>query len=107
MARQRWYLLLVVSTLPVLTIACNSAQDRTDRRRARAEQACQDAVMRQLSSRATAQFAPDSEHVFYDSLGAAAVTGVVTTVARPRKFACILNPATDTTWTLSAARLLD
>jgi hypothetical protein len=84
-----------------------SEQDASDRRRARAEQSCEEAVRGQLANRATAQFTADSEHVFYDSLGGAAVTGVVTTVSGARKFACLLTPASESTWTMSAARLLN
>lgn len=82
-------------------------QDAADHRRLLAKQACEEGVRDQLASRATAQFVSDSEHVYYDSTGGAGVTGVVSTVAGQRNFACILNPASDSTWTVSAARLLN
>jgi hypothetical protein len=94
--------------MPALVLACQSSQqDQSDRRRTLAEKSCEDAVRGQLSSRATAQFFADSEHVYYDSAGGAAVSGTVSTVDAPRKFACLLKPATESTWVLSAARLLN
>ena len=88
--------------------ACQSADsDRTARRRDAARQMCESAVLDQLPSRATATFSGDKEHVFYDSTGGAGVTGVVATASGPRDFACILKPATDSTWGLSASRLMN
>jgi hypothetical protein len=108
MARSQGYRLIVLLILPAMSAACRSAdQDRADRRRALAQQTCEDGVRDQLSSRATAQFSKDNEHVFYDSTGGAGVTGVVSTGTQQRNFACILNPANDSTWSLSAARLVN
>lgn len=99
---------MVLLALSALLASCQSSgQDAGERRRARAILDCEDGVRGQLASRATAQFNPDSEHVFYDSLGGAAVTGVVQARPSPRKFACILTPATESTWVLTAARLLN
>jgi hypothetical protein len=98
----------VALALATLTSACTSSgQDATDRRRSLARQTCEDAVRGQLSSRATAQFPSDSEHVYYDSAGGAAVAGAVATSTGVRSFACVLKPATDSTWTISDARLLN
>ena len=108
MARSPRYLFIVLALLPVLASACHSAdQDRAERRRTLAQQTCEDAVRDQLASRATAQFSSDSEHVYYDSTGGAGVTGVVSTTSGQRNFACVLKPATDSTWLLSAAQLLN
>lgn len=108
MARSLGYLLLIGSMLPVLAAGCHSAdQDRADRRRDLAKQTCEDGVRDQLPSRATAQFTGDNEHVYYDSAGGAAVTGAVSTPTGQRNFACIIKPATDSTWSLFAARLLN
>jgi len=98
-------ILLALSAL--LTSCQSSGQDASDRRRARAVSDCEEAVRGQLASRATAQFNPDSEHVFYDSVGGAAVMGLVRVLPSPRKFACILTPATESTWVLTEARLLN
>lgn len=108
MARSHGYRLIVLLILPALSSACQSAdQDRADRRRSLAQQTCEDGVRDQLSSSATAQFSKDNEHVFYDSTGGAGVTGVVLAGIRQRNFACVLNPASDSTWSLSAARLMN
>lgn len=108
MARTAAYLLVSILAIPALVLACSSSQqDQSDRRRVLAEQNCEDAILGQLSSRATAQFDPDSEHVYYDSAGGAAVSGTVMAVGTPRKFACILKPATESTWVLSGARFLN
>lgn len=84
-----------------------SEQDATARRRTAARQTCEAAVSNQLASGATATFNASSEHVYYDSLGGAAVSGVVASAAGNRNFACILKPLGDSGWTLSAARLLN
>jgi len=108
MAQNRPSTSLVFLALSALLASCQSSgQDASARRRDRAVSDCEEAVRGQLASRATAQFNSDSEHVFYDSLGGAAVTGLVSAVPRPRKFACILTPATESTWVLTAARLLN
>lgn len=108
MEHLRTSLLVMIIALPALVGGCQSSQqDTSDRRKALAESTCEEAVLSQLASRATARFSSDSEHVFYDSTGGAAVTGVVATVTSPRKFACILQPASESTWVLSAARLLN
>ena len=108
MTRSRGYLIVLIVAVPLAVAACSSAdQDRTDARRDRAKQACEDAVKDQLSSRATAHFVTDSEHVYYDSTGGAAVAGVVTTASGQRNFACILKSATDSTWLLTEARLIN
>jgi hypothetical protein len=92
----------------LLAMGCSTAeQDRVAQRRMRAQKTCEDAVSDQLASRSTAQFATDDEHVYYDSAGGAGVTGVVTTPRGQRNFACILKSDTDSTWSLSAARLLN
>jgi hypothetical protein len=107
-ARSRGYLIILMLALPLVAAACSGAdQDRTDARRALAQQTCESAVSDQLASRATAHFDSDSEHVYYDSTGGAAVAGVVTTASGQRNFACILKPATDSTWLLTDARLLN
>ncbi|MEO6865919.1 MAG: hypothetical protein ABI229_10740 [Gemmatimonadaceae bacterium] len=107
--RSRAYPFLLGSILTVLTVAaCHGAdQDSADRRRSLAQQTCESGVRDQLASRATAQFPSDSEHVYYDSTGGAGVTGVVSTGTGQRNFACILKPASDSTWILSAAQLLN
>ena len=88
--------------------ACAGAdQDRTAARRVLAQRNCENAVSDQLASRATAQFLDDSEHVYYDSVGGAAVAGIVATATGQHNFACILKPATDSTWLLTEARLLN
>ena len=108
MVQSHRYHPIVLVTLALVFSACQSPdQDRADRRRALAQQTCDDAVRDQLSSRATARFSSDDEHVFYDSTGGAGVTGVVSTDSRQRNFACILSSATDSTWTLTAARLMN
>ena len=108
MAQTRASCPVLILALSALTVACQSSQqDQSDRRHARALATCEEAVRGQLASRATAQFDPDSEHVYYDSAGGAAVSGVVQALPSPRKFACILTPATESTWVLSAARLLN
>lgn len=108
MAQNRGSVSVILLALSALLSSCQSSgQDASERRRVRAMSDCEDAVRSQLASRATAQFNPDSEHVFYDSLGGAAVTGVVRAVPSPRKFACLLTPATESTWVLTAARLLN
>ena len=107
MARSRGYLFVISVALPVIGVACRTAdQDRADRRRLLAEQTCEQAVSEQLASRATARFFSDSEHVYYDSIGGAAVAGVVATPTGQRSFACVLKPESDSTWLLSVARLL-
>jgi hypothetical protein len=89
-------------------IACQSSQlDRSHRRQANAKANCEEAIRGHLASRATAQFDADNEHVFYDSLGGAAVSGSVSASGTLRQFACILTPASETTWVLSQARLLN
>jgi hypothetical protein len=108
MAWLRGYLLAVMPLLAGLALACHdSDQDRKAHRRDLARQMCEDAVRDRLASRATAQFAAGDEHVYYDSLGGAGVSGIVATAAGQRRFACLLTPASDTTWNLSAAQLLD
>jgi hypothetical protein len=111
MVRSRAYLLAITSILGILSglvWACGgSDQDRGQRRRDLARRMCESAVLDHLTSRATAHFAPDDEHVYYDSVGGAAVSGIVATVSGQRNFACVLTPESDTTWTLAAARLLD
>jgi hypothetical protein len=101
-------MVIVALSLGTLSSACHSSgQDATERRRALARQVCEEGVRGQLTSRATAQFLSDSEHVYYDSTGGAAVAGAVSTSTGQRSFACVLRPATDSTWTLSDARLLN
>lgn len=90
-----------------LTSCQSSGQDASARRRVRAMADCEEAVRGQLAARATAHFDADSEHVFYDSLGGAAVMGVVHVLPSPRKFACLLTPASESTWVLTAARFLN
>jgi hypothetical protein len=108
MAWMRGYLLAVTALLAGLVLACGgSDQDRKAHRNDLARQMCEDAVRDRLASRATAQFAASDEHVYYDSVGGAGVAGIVTTAAGQRRFACLLKPASDTTWDLSAAQLLD
>lgn len=108
MTRTRsWMLILAVGGSAVL-LGCESSQaDLSHRRQALAKSECEEAVRGHLSSRATAQFDPDSAHVYYDSLGGAAVSGSVSTPQGVRKFACILTPASESTWVLTAARLLN
>jgi len=107
MARLRGYLFTVL-IVAISAAACGpSGEDQRDRRRVLAEHTCEDAVRDQLSSRATAQFTTDAEHVYYDSLGGAGVTGTVSTPSGERNFACLLKPAADSSWTLTAARLLN
>lgn len=102
------YRLAVTPLLAGLALACGgSDQERNAHRRDLARQICEDAVRNRLASRATAQFASSDEHVYYDSLGGAGVSGIVATAAGQRRFACLLTPASDTTWNLSAAQLLD
>lgn len=102
------YLLIVALTVAASAVACGpSGQDERDQRRILAQQTCEDAVRNQLASRATAQFSSDAEHVYYDSVGGAGVTGTVSTAAGERNFACLLKPAADSSWTLTAARLLN
>ncbi|MEO8946357.1 MAG: hypothetical protein ABI338_07655 [Gemmatimonadaceae bacterium] len=100
---------LIVPLLAVLILAaCGGADsDRTSARRDLAKSTCEDAVSNQLASRATARFSSESDHVYYDSVGGAAVAGIVATATGQRNFACILKPATDSTWLLSEARLLN
>ena len=108
MAYSRGRIVIGTLTLTSWIAGCQSAdQDRTERRREAAKQTCQAAVLDRLASRATATFKQDSEHVFYDSTGGAGVTGVVATGTGERDFACILKSDTDSTWTLSAARLVN
>ena len=108
MVQSHRYHPIVLLTIAVVFSACQSPdQDRADRRRALARQTCEDAVRDQLTSRATALFSSDNEHVFYDSTGGAGVTGVVAADARQRNFACIISSATDSTWSLTAARLMN
>jgi len=108
MTRSCGYLFIVVLTVAVFGTACGpSGQDERDQRRMLAQHTCEDAVRDQLASRATAQFSTDAEHVYYDSLGGAGVTGTVSTAAGQRNFACLLKPAADSSWTLTAARLLN
>jgi hypothetical protein len=113
MARSRGYLLTIVLTVATSAVATSavacgpSGQDERDQRRILAQHTCEDAVRDQLSSRATAQFSTDAEHVYYDSLGGAGVTGTVSTASGQRNFACLLKPAADSSWALTAARLLN
>lgn len=109
MSRSRGYLftIIVVASAGSAFACGESGQDARDQRRARAQQTCEDAVRDQLASRATARFNTDGEHVYYDSLGGAGVTGTVATTSGPRNFACLLKPFTDSSWTLTAARLLN
>lgn len=108
MAQSHASLLVLVLALPSMAVACRSSQqDMSDRRRSLAERTCEEAVRGQLTSRATAQFNADNEHVYYDSTGGAAVAGVVATATSPRNFACILKPASESTWVLTEARLLN
>jgi len=108
MARLRGCTLAVTSLLVGAAWACGgSDQDRNAHRRDLARQMCEDAVRDRLASRATAQFASRDEHVYFDSVGGAGVAGTVATPSGERKFACLLTPAGDTAWNLSAARLLD
>lgn len=108
MMRSCRYLFVVVLTVAAFGAACGpSGQDERDQRRILAQHTCEDAVRDQLASRATAQFTTDAEHVYYDSLGGAGVTGTVSTAAGQRNFACLLKPAADSSWTLTAARLLN
>ena len=91
-----------------LVLGCQSSQmDRSHRRGALAKAGCEEAVRGHLPSRATSHFNPDSEHVYYDSLGGAAVSGSVSTAGTLRQFACILTPASESTWVLTEARLLN
>ena len=107
----RWtrsWMLIVAAGGSGFLLGCGSSQmDRSHRRQALAKASCEEAVRAQLASRATARFDPDSEHVYYDSLGGAAVSGNVATADALRKFACILTPASESTWVLTEARLLD
>lgn len=108
MTRSPGYLIILIVAVPLAIAACSGAdQDRADARRGRAQQTCEDAVKDQLSSRATAHFVTDSEHVYYDSTGGAAVAGIVATASGQRNFACILKSATDSTWLLTEARLIN
>lgn len=108
MARSHGYLVTAALIGVATLIACGpSGQDARDHRRALAQRACEDAIRDQLTSRATAHFSTDAEHVFYDSLGGAGVTGSVSTTAGDRSFACLLKPTDDSAWTLTAARLLN
>ena len=108
MARSRGYLFIVILTIAGSAVACGpSGQDQRDQRRALAQRTCEDAVRDQLASRATAKFSTDAEHVYYDSLGGAGVTGTVSTASGERNFACLLKPAADSSWILTAARLLN
>ena len=108
MRRSCGYLFIVVLSTSMFAAACGpSGQDERDQRRILAQHTCEDAVRDQLASRATAQFSPDAEHVYYDSLGGAGVAGTVTTAAGQRNFACLLKPEDDSSWTLTAARLLN
>ncbi|MEO7041380.1 MAG: hypothetical protein ABI035_03880 [Gemmatimonadaceae bacterium] len=108
MAQNQRSVSVIVLALSALLASCQSSgQDASERRRDRAVADCEEAVRGQLASRATAQFNPDSEHVFYDSLGGAAVMGFVRVLPSPRKFACLLTPASESTWVLTAARFLD
>lgn len=108
MARSRGYSLIAVLSLTAAGVACGtSGQDERDQRRALAEHACEEAVRDQLASRSTAKFSTDAEHVYYDSLGGAGVTGTVSTAGGQRNFACLLKPGADSGWTLTAARLLN
>ncbi|MES2358963.1 MAG: hypothetical protein V4529_11590 [Gemmatimonadota bacterium] len=108
MARSRGYLFIVILTIAGSAVACGpSGQDQRDQRRVLAQSTCEDAVRDQLTSRATARFSTDAEHVYYDSLGGAGVTGTVSTASGERNFACLLKPAADSSWILTAARLLN
>ena len=108
MAQNQPSMSVILLALSALLASCQSSgQDASGRRRARAVSDCEEAVLGQLASRVTAHFDPDSEHVFYDSVGGAAVMGTVRVLPSPRKFACIMTPATESTWVLSAARLLN
>lgn len=101
-------MLILAAGGSAVLLGCESSQaDRLHRRQTLAKSACQEAVRGHLSSRATAQFDPDSEHVYYDSLGGAAVSGSVSTAQGLRTFACILTPASESTWVLTEARLLN
>jgi hypothetical protein len=92
MARSRGYLFIAGLTVSACVAACGpSGQDERD----------------QLASRATAKFTTEAEHVYYDSLGGAGVTGTVATASGQRNFACLLKPAADSSWDLTAARLLN
>ena len=108
MVRSRGYLFIVVLVVAASVVGCGpSGQDERDQRRVLAQQTCEDAVRDQLASRATATFSADAEHVYYDSLGGAGVAGTVSTTSGQRNFACLLKLAADSSWTLTAARLLN
>jgi len=108
MARSRGYLFIAGLTVSACVAACGpSGQDERDQRRILAQRTCEDAVRDQLASRATAKFTTEAEHVYYDSLGGAGVTGTVATASGQRNFACLLKPAADSSWDLTAARLLN
>ncbi|MEO7216948.1 MAG: hypothetical protein ABI026_02025 [Gemmatimonadaceae bacterium] len=108
MTRTKFFALILAVGGSALVLGCQSSQsDRLHRRQLRAKASCEEAVRGHLSSRATAQFDPDSEHVYYDSLGGAAVSGNVSSAGALRQFACILTPASETTWVLTQARLLN
>lgn len=106
MTLSRRYTIVLLVAIPVLA-ACGADSDRTSARRDLAKSTCEAAVSNQLATRATAHFSSDSEHVYYDSVGGAAVAGMVATATGQRNFACILKPATDSTWLLSEARLIN
>ncbi len=108
MARSRGHIVIGTLTLTSWLCGCHSAdQDRAERRRDAAKQACEAAVLDRLASRTTATFKRDDEHIFFDSTGGAGVTGVVAAGGGARDFACILKSDTDSTWTLTAARLMN
>ncbi|MDQ2890684.1 MAG: hypothetical protein M3R65_09090 [Gemmatimonadota bacterium] len=108
MARSYGYQFGCALMVTLGSTACHSAdQDRTERRRAAARQVCEQGILDQLASRATAQFQSGEEHVYYDSTGGAAVAGTVVTTTGVRNFACIVKPATDSTWLLSGAKFMD
>lgn len=99
---------VALALVAVLLAGCgDSDQGRAERRRDRARESCEDAVRDQLASRATATFSSDDEPVYYDSTGGAAVTGFAATATGQRKFACVLKSATDSSWSVSAARMLN
>jgi hypothetical protein len=99
---------LGLAILPALLAACGpDGSEAIEKRRALARKTCEDAVLDQIATRATAHFPADGVHVYYDSVGGAAVSGIVTTTGGPRNFACILNPTADSGWSLSAAKLLN
>ena len=99
---------LALALAAVLLAGCGgSDQGRAEQRRDRARQSCENAVRDQLASRATATFSTNDEPVYYDSTGGAAVTGLVATATGQRKFACVLKSASDSSWSVSAARMLN